>query len=313
MLKTISNFPPTFSLRLIRPLADWGEPRRGNMSHISILQAIVLGVVQGATEFLPVSSSAHLVIFQNLLKVNVAAGQIVAFDVCLHIGTLFAVLLALKKEISVILRGFFVPKENSIELDGGFSETNSRKAIWLVLIGTIPAVIIGFSLKDFFERLFASTLSAGAALIITGFILFATRFVKRSETSLKDMKSKHALAVGLAQAFAIIPGISRSGSTISIGLFVGLKKELSAKFSFLLSIIAIGGAGLLEWKNLRYISQGNFMAIILGTLSAFVVGYICVRWMLVIVRGKKLSWFAFYCWIVGLLTIYFYGGFGFIK
>jgi len=272
---------------------------------ISIFHAVVLGIIQGATEFLPVSSSAHLVIFQHLFKLDVEAGPIVAFDVCLHVGTLFAVLFALKDEVFVILKGLF-HRTGPEDLAGGFTYGSGSRAIWLVLLGTIPAVVIGFSFKDFFESLFTTLLPVGIALIVTGFILFATRLVKKNEIKLQQMKWWHAVVVGLAQALAIIPGISRSGSTISMGLFTGLDRQLAAKFSFLLSVIAIGGAGVLEWKNLQYISQENIPAIILGTFASFIVGYLCVRWMLAIMRNARFSWFAVYCWIVGLLVIFFH-------
>jgi undecaprenyl-diphosphatase len=170
-------------------------------------------------------------------------------------------------------------------------------------LGTLPAVVFGFAFKDFFEELFTKLLPVGVALIVTGCILFATRFVKRNDTLLKDMKWWHALAVGLAQAMAIIPGISRSGSTISMGLFTRLDRQLAAKFSFLLSVIAIGGAAVLEYKNLSYISSDNLGAIIAGTLASFIVGYLCVRLMLAIMRNARFSLFALYCWIVGIAVI----------
>jgi undecaprenyl-diphosphatase len=284
------------------------------MTQINLIHAIILGIVQGAAEFLPISSSAHLVIFQNLFKIDVGAGPIVAFDVCLHLGTAFAIITALWRELCVIFggvfrMGFFTrmgQKGYETEgLSGGFSNLSGMRALWLILLGTIPAVIIGFTFRDFFENLFTTTLPVGIALICTGFILFATRLVKKNEVALKDMRWWHAVAVGLAQAVSIIPGISRSGSTISMGLYTGLDRQLAAKFSFLLSIVAIGGAALLEWKNLRFISAENLPAIIAGTLFSFITGYLCVRWMLAIMRHARFSWFAVYCWLVGTITIIF--------
>lgn len=291
------------------------------VNHIAVWKALILGIVQGATEFLPVSSSAHLVILQHLFKLDVEAGPMVAFDVCLHVGTLLAVLFALRKEMQIVIKGIIfrlktphphpLPSgerergegDHEIPLSGGFSPDQAWHALWLVLLGTIPAVVIGFTFKDFFEQLFTNTLPVGVALIVTGIILFSTRFVKINDISLPKMKWWHALAVGLAQAVAIIPGISRSGSTISMGLFTKLDRQLAAKFSFLLSIPAIGGAAILEWKNFRFISHENAVPILLGTLASFIVGYICVRLMLAIMRGTRFSWFAIYCWIVGLATI----------
>ena len=231
-----------------------------------------------------------------------------AFDVCLHIGTLFAVLVALRKEVALILRGLIGSKNleqtaNSDAMAGGFAFAQGRHVTWLIIVGTIPAVIIGFTFRDFFEHLFTTMLPVGFALIATGCILFATRFIKRNEIELKDMRWWHAVLVGLAQALAIIPGISRSGSTISMGLFAKLDRQLTAKYSFLLSVIAIGGAAILEWKSLQFITQINLLSVILGTLFAFITGYVCVRWMLAIMRKARFFWFAIYCWVAGLAVI----------
>jgi undecaprenyl-diphosphatase len=248
---------------------------------VSLLHAIILGVVQGASEFLPISSSGHLVIFQQLLGVNLEEGPMVAFDVCLHVGTLIAVVAALWQEIWSI----------------------KRRTIWLIIIGTIPAVIVGFTFKDFFESLFSSQLPVGIALIVTGLILFATRWVRRNDVDAGKMRWWHALIVGCAQALAIFPGISRSGSTISAGLFSRLDRTFAAKFSFLLSIPAIGGAAILQSDNLRYLSINNILPTVVGTLISAVVGYACVRWIIAIMRGRNFSAFAYYCWFVGLVTI----------
>ncbi len=274
------------------------------MTDISVLKAIVLGAVQGATEFLPISSSAHLVIFQHLFGINLEAGPIVAFDVCLHVGTLFAVLLALRKEVVLIIKSIFSTRLTQADLEGGFSAKTGRRAIWLILLGTLPAVIIGFSFKDFFEHLFTTTLPVGIALIATGCILFATRFIKQNDVALGQMRWWQAILVGLAQALAIIPGISRSGSTIAMGIFTKLDYQLAAKYSFLLSVIAIAGAAILQADNLVLLSQLNLLPVILGSLASFIVGYLCVRWMLAIMHGNKFSWFAIYCWVAGAVTLY---------
>ena len=267
---------------------------------MSLLHAVVLGLVQGASEFLPISSSGHLVIFQQLLGIDLESGPMVAFDVCLHIGTLIAVIVALHKEVWMIIKGvgsLFSGRSQSASVAEG------RKLAWLVLIGTIPAVIVGFAFKDFFESLFSSRLPVGIALVVTGFILFATRWIKKCDVEVGRMPWWNAIVVGCAQALAIFPGISRSGSTIATGLFCRLDRTLAAKFSFLLSIPAIGGAALLQSANLRHLSVNNLVPTIVGTLISFVVGYACVRWILAIVRGRNFATFAYYCWAVGLATI----------
>jgi len=267
---------------------------------MSILHAIILGAVQGASEFLPISSSGHLVIFQQFMNVNLEAGPMVAFDVCLHLGTLVAVVAALRKDVWIIIKGLFDPSFSTEETEGGFCTLLSRKAFLLVILGTIPAVIIGFSFKDFFEELFSSTLAAGVALLITGSILFATRWAKSCSLKLARMKWFHAVIVGCAQALAIFPGISRSGSTISAGMFCTLDRSLAAKFSFLLSIPAIAGAAVLQYKNLAYLSANHILPVIIGTVVAAIVGYVCVKWIIALMRGNKFSMFAYYCWAVGL-------------
>ena len=270
---------------------------------MSILHAIILGIVQGASEFLPVSSSGHLVIFQQLMGVNLESGPMVAFDVCLHMGTLIAVVAALRSEVWIIIKGLFNPICSTDETEGVFSTLLSRKTVLLVLLATIPAVIIGFSFKDFFEELFSSRLSAGVALLITGTILFATRWAKTCDIKLARMKWFHAIIVGCAQALAIFPGISRSGSTIATGMFCRLDRTLAAKFSFLLSIPAIAGAAVLQYKNLAYLSANHILPVIIGTFVSAVVGYACVKWILALMRGNKFSLFAYYCWVVGLAVI----------
>lgn len=270
---------------------------------MSILHAIILGVVQGASEFLPISSSGHLVIFQQLMGVELESGPMVAFDVCLHLGTLIAVLAALRTEVWMIIKGLFDPTCSTKETEGGFCTTLSRKVFLLIILGTIPAVIVGFSFKDFFEEMFTSRLAAGVALLITGSILFATRWAKSCNIKLAKMKWFHAVIVGCAQALAIFPGISRSGTTISTGMFCMLDRKLAAKFSFLLSIPAIAGAAVLQYKNLSYLSANHILPVIIGTLVAAIVGYVCVKWIISLMRGNKFWLFAYYCWAVGLAVI----------
>lgn len=271
--------------------------------HLSILHAIILGAIQGASEFLPISSSGHLVIFQHLLGVDLESGPMVAFDVCLHIGTLIAVLVALRSEVFLLIRGLFNPSYEYTEMAGGFTAGTARRAAWLIILGTIPAVIIGFAFKDFFESMFSSMLPVGIALLVTGTFLFSTRWVRTNDVTLGKMKWWHALIVGCAQAAAIFPGISRSGSTITAGLFSKLDRGLAAKFSFLLSIPAIGGAAVLQFDNLKHLSGGNILPTIVGTIVSAVIGYACVRWILAIMRGRNFSAFAYYCWAVGLVTV----------
>lgn len=278
------------------------------MQQLSILKAIFLGALQGATEFLPVSSSGHLVIAQSLLNVQLDESSMLAFDVCLHVGTLVAIVAVFWRDIRDIVMSYF---KNS-EVDELSQEnlppshltiTQARKLGLYLVIGTIPAVIFGLSFKHFFEKLFSSPMAAGAMLMITGLILFGTRFADGREVRLGHMKWWRSLGVGIAQAVAIIPGISRSGSTIAGGLYLGLDRNLAARFAFLLAVPAIGGAAVLEYKSFMHLSSDIMAAAGIGTLVSAIVGFVCVKWMLGIVRRGRLSWFAYYCWFAGILTM----------
>lgn len=250
---------------------------------LSIWKAALLGAIQGATEFLPVSSSGHLVIAQKLLGWQPAGGMILAFDVALHMGTLISVIVVFWRDIVDMLTG-----------------RNWKLAGWLVL-ATIPAVIVGFSLKSLIEDLFSSVLTVGIAWLVTGTVLVLTRFVKTPDRS--DVGWFRSLIIGCAQAVAIIPGISRSGSTIAAGLFLKIDKTMAAKFAFLMSIPAIAGGAVLDAKDLAGFPDGSTVALIVGVLFAAIVGYLCIKWLLRIIRGGQLWWFGVYCLIAGLVVV----------
>jgi len=273
------------------------------MGELSIAKAVLLGALQGATEFLPVSSSGHLVIAQKLLGVELEGGGLVALDVCLHLGTLVSLLAVFWRDVLRILAAMLGRPISPAADREGLSASDARRLGCFVLIGTIPAVIIGFSLKDFFESLFHDAFSAAVMLLVTGAILFGTRFVRRHPVDVPRMRWWHALVVGLAQALAIVPGISRSGSTIAGGLYLGLDRSLAARFAFLLAIPAIGGAAILQAGDLAALSHDILAAVAAGTFVSAVVGFVCVKWMLSFVKHRHFSWFAWYCWAAGLFTI----------
>lgn len=254
------------------------------------LEAAVLGLIQGLTEFLPVSSSGHLVIFEHLLGVKQPG---VTFEVAVHLGTLLSVLVAFWEDIWQLLRHPFC------------------RLTYLIIIGTIPAGLLGYFLAPWFVQAFESLLVVGVGLLITGCFLMigekmATRnwFVKEAEA----MSTGDALFVGVLQGLAITPGISRSGSTIAAGLFRGLDQEFAARFSFLLSIPVILGAGLLEAKDL--VGAGLIIAdatpYIIGIVTSAGFGYLAIRIVLNLVKRGRLSLFSYYCWAVGLMTLIAY-------
>ncbi|MGB9977681.1 undecaprenyl-diphosphatase UppP [Methanobacterium sp.] len=271
---------------------------------MDIIQALILGIVQGLTEFLPVSSSAHLVFMHDIVGVTPS----LAYDTLLHIGTLLAVVAYFWNDIINMLKSFFssltdIPKG---QFRKGLNEDQFKKLAWFVIIGTIPAGLAGILFKDFFEGLFSNITAVGFFLIITGLLLWGSEMVSRrvsNKTSLKEMNIKNSILVGIAQAIAIAPGISRSGATISAGLFLGLERELAARYSFLLSIPAILGAALVQTKDITSILDISSIAAVAGFIAAIITGYLAVRFMLKLVKEKDLLPFAYYCWIIGPLAI----------
>jgi undecaprenyl-diphosphatase len=262
---------------------------------MSILTAIVLGVIQGLTEFLPVSSSGHLVLFQKIFGIEEPA---MLFDIMLHVGTLAAVFAVLWKDIWAILRKLFQPLTAYL------------------IIATIPTVIIALAFKDPIEKLFETGQFLGICFLITSALLAAAELLSRRAAAAGGLKNPgemnwlDALVIGIMQAIAIVPGVSRSGATLSGALSRRLNRDFAARFSFLLSIPAILGAAVLQLKDVvksGEIAAGSggigIAAMIAGTVSAAVVGFFAVRLMLKIVREKSLWGFAIYTAMLGVLVL----------
>jgi undecaprenyl-diphosphatase len=266
---------------------------------VTVFDAIVLGLVQGLTEFLPVSSSGHLVIVPELLGIEKPP---LAFDVLLHLATLVAVIGYFVREVAKMVLSFVSPAR----LDPGEVKPWRRLALWVV-IGSVPAAALGLLLHDFFESLFSSTLSVGIFLLVTSALLFSgDAIAERGGPSPRDLsclKASDALIVGLFQALALAPGISRAGSTIAGGIFLGLTREQAARFSFLLAIPAILGAGVVSLDGLSEGFRGNAAAYITGSLVAAGSGVFAVHFMLRFLREHRLRVFGIYTLIVGLLII----------
>jgi undecaprenyl-diphosphatase len=266
---------------------------------VSLWQSIILGLVQGLTEFLPISSSAHLVIFEKIL--NVEAHNNFIFDVLVHVGTLAAVVVFFRKRIIRMIAAFFTMPfdwNSDPERRGDF------KLAWLIILGTFPAVIIGLLFKDQIEQAFAAPRWAASMLLVTAVILILTHWA-RDKGRLVNVP--RATTIGLAQALAIMPGISRSGSTISMGLFSGMDKSEAAEFSFLLSIPAIAGAAVLEIPDfIRALTQTSLVPIYaIGAVVAAIVGYLSIFYLLGMVKKGKFFYFGVYCALVGILGILF--------
>jgi len=267
---------------------------------MDIIQAIILGIVQGLTEFLPVSSSAHLVFMTDILHLP----QNVAFDTILHLGTLIAVVGYFWKDVVKIITSFISSVLDIFrgKFKEGLNEEPFKKLSWFIIIGTIPAGLVGILFQKQFEALFNSIFYVGIFLIITGFLLWAAERVKPGHKDVKDLTLSNALVIGVFQAIAIAPGISRSGATISAGLFSGLNRELAARFSFLLSIPAILGAALVQMKDISNFDASTAV-LIAGFLASMIFGYLAIKLLLKIIKERTLMIFAYYCWIVGIISI----------
>ena len=259
-------------------------------------QALILGIVQGLTEYLPVSSSGHLAIFQEFFGID-SGEEKLAFTVLLHVATVLSTIFILWKEIVWIFKDLFK-----------FEWNEGTKYAVNILISMIPVGIVGLFFKDKVEAIFGNgLLVVGICLLITAALLAFSYFAKPRER--ENISPLHAFVIGIAQALAVLPGLSRSGSTIATGLLLGNKKERLAQFSFLMVIPPILGEALLDVKEVA--EQGvstafngiSPLAVVVGFLSAFIIGCLACKWMINIVKKGKLIWFAVYCAIVGIAVI----------
>lgn len=268
---------------------------------MDIFQAIIIGLVQGLTEFLPVSSSAHLIFAQQALGVSDVG---LAFDVLMHVGTLVAVIVYFFNDIVNMIKGFLL---SLVDLKNGnfmgeIKKDPYKKLAWLTILATIPVGVVGVLFNDMIESMFQGLTIPAFLLLVTGCLLYASQRMNSGRIDVRNVTIKEALIMGCGQALAILPGLSRSGTTIAAGLFAGLDKEFAAKFSFILSIPAILGAAVFQLKDL---SGGSVEigACIAGFVVAVISGYLAISVLLKIVREKSLDIFAYYCWIVGLIVL----------
>ena len=268
---------------------------------MTILEAIVLGILQGLTEFLPVSSSGHLVLMQHFLGIKESQ---VFFDVMLHFGTLGAVVIVYHQLIGALVRTGF-----STLVQGDFyrqplrtiRESSHLRLIWFLLLGSIPTGLIAVLFKDSLEAIFGKPIVVACMLIITGLILQLSRFGQKRPRAETPLRAWHTPLIGIAQGLAITPGISRSGSTISISLLLGLSPQVAAQYSFLLSILAILGAVVIKLKDVGEITIAPAV-IVAGTLASFIVGYIALRLLLAMLNRGKFSIFSYYCFALGIVA-----------
>jgi len=252
--------------------------------------AAILGALQGVTEWLPVSSSGHLVVVQRVISY-----ESVLFDAMVHGGTLLAVLVVFRVEVFRLVRGLA-----SLPLAATTRRalTPEERMAWYTLVGTLPIVVVGLLLADTVEEMFSEPKIAGIGLLITGSLLLATKYSRE----MRSLDLRASIIVGLAQAAAIVPGISRSGSTISVGMISGLRRDEAVTFSFLLSVPALAGALILEVMR-SPLSEVVEPANLVGFVSSFVVGVVAIKALLSVVRRREFHLFAYYCFALGLVVL----------
>lgn len=270
---------------------------------MTLVQAIILGIFQGVTEFLPISSSGHLVLLQNFFGIK--EGNLF-FTEMLHFGTLISILIVYFNDIINIIIEFFKMIGEGIKNKNFKIKNGYQKLALLIIIGSIPTAIIGFLFEDFFKTLYSSSLlPIGMAFIITGFLLWIANRKPYENKNVKNMSFLDSIIIGLFQGIAIIPGISRSGSTIVAGLLRGLDRSLATEFSFLLALPAIFGAGL--FGIIDVVKTGSEVVftipLLAGVLLSAIVGVFAIKFLISMLKKDKLHYFSYYLWIVGLITI----------
>ena len=271
---------------------------------MSIFEAILLGLVQGLAEFLPISSSGHLALLQYFFGIE--GENVLIFAVMLHVGTLFSVFAVYWKEIKdlflelmMVFRDIFTGKGLRIHAN------ETRKLGFLIIAATIPTAIIGFAFRDIFASMYLSLAAIGTGLLITGTLLWTAERINKGQKQLGEMKFMHAALIGVFQAIAITPGISRSGSTLVGGLFSGLEKNFAVKFAFLISIPSIIGSVVLELPDaLRNgFDSALILPVLIGVLVSAVSGFVAIKTMIRVVSGKRLFIFSAYTWLLGAFVL----------
>ena len=271
---------------------------------MSILTAVVLGLVQGVTEFLPISSSGHLAIAEHLLNMQGAANVPDFYDVLLHLGTLVAVFAAYWGDICDMIVEFFTGIGDLAHHRTPNPVPPARRLILLIIVGTLPLFVM-VPFRYFFTDLGDNMYFIGGALIFTGLLLFASDRVRRGRKTEKTATMLDALIVGVGQAVALCPGVSRSGMTITMGCFTGFERKFAVRFAFLLSIPAVLGANILTLKDAltSEIDWASMPAYLVGVVVAAVSGYACIRLLRYVADKGRFGAFAYYCWAVGVMTL----------
>lgn len=289
---------------------------------MSLIESIILGIIQGIAEFLPISSSGHLAIFKKIFGLSDVG---LTYDILLHAGTLIAVFVVYWKDIWELIKEglgivadffknvgrFFVNirKEKKKEYIKVIN-TPYRKFVMLVIVSTIPTGIMGLVFKELFNLDSPALIVPGIGLLITGLMLFMVDEIPSGNKTPKEMKYKNAIIIGIAQGIATLPGISRSGTTLTVGVVNGLERKFAVKYSFIMSIPAILGACVLDLKDLfapeNAVPTTELIYYFIGAAVACVVGFICIKTLLILYKNKKMKYFSYYCFVAGIIAIISY-------
>lgn len=268
---------------------------------MTIIEAVFLGIIQGLTEFLPVSSSGHLVLFSQLLKVD---NPTLVFEIVVHVGTLLAVFVAFRSDVLLLIKSFWKFVRHPAQAKELVRTDPGCNLLFNLVLATLPVVGLALIFREKIEQVFQSSLFVGFMLIITGTLLFLSERVRISQKDLAKLAASDAFLIGIGQAFAVLPGISRSGATIAVGRARGLDRHSSARFSFLLSIPAIIGALVFSLDDLVNSSSGlGGGPIIAGLIASAVTGYLAIHLLLNLIRRGKLVWFSYYTWFIGAIIV----------
>lgn len=275
---------------------------------MTISSAILLGIVQGVAEFLPISSSGHLAILQNLFALSAGEDHLF-FDVLLHLGTLISICVCYWGDIVAMVREVFIVLRGGRRADGTPVQGNlgAARLFMMIVVGTLPLFLV-LPINDKVEELYYITPFIGVALLLTGCMLFVSDKMTPGKRTEKNMRFRDALVIGLCQCVATLPGLSRSGTTITAGIATGLDRNFAMKYSFLLSLPAVLGANLLSFIKAigsESIEASRIPAYLIGMLAAMLSGIAAISLMKLIAKKSKFGWFAYYCWGAGLLTIIF--------
>lgn len=271
---------------------------------MTYFEATILGLVQGLAEFLPISSSGHLALLQSWFKID--ESKVLLFTVLLHVGTLISVFIVYWKDIWELIVELVLTIRDLCTGKGlRMEERPVRKLGVMIIVATIPTAIIGFAFGDFFDSLYTSVLPIGIGLIITGFLLVFAEKINTGNRGIKQMNCRNAIFIGLVQGVAICPGISRSGSTLFGSLVCNLDRKFAVKFVFLISIPSILGSAILETPAAieSGVTASQLGPVIWGMAVAAISGLVAIKGMIKIVSDKKLSWFSYYVWALGLVVV----------